>query len=118
MLLPDTIIPSAMTIQDEREAMRALRGRMLHQEIYADDAAGAGSVVAGLPFAATEQSFEVRRLQTSHGGLHGVFFVFPRETIAVHSERSPTNPRVMHDIVLDASISPMTATASACARSG
>jgi hypothetical protein len=50
MLLPDTIIPSGTTIQDEREAMRALRGHMLHQEIYADDAAVVGSDMAKLPF--------------------------------------------------------------------
>jgi RHS repeat-associated protein len=101
MLLPDTIIPSGMTIQDEREAARALRGHILHQEIYADDAAVVGTDVAKLPFAATEQNFEVRLLQTSKGGLHGVFFVFPRETIAIHTERRPNDPRVTHDFVMD-----------------
>ncbi|HXU01082.1 MAG TPA: SpvB/TcaC N-terminal domain-containing protein, partial [Polyangia bacterium] len=89
MLLPDTIIPSGMSIQDEREAMRALRGQMLHQEVCADDAAVVGPAVAERPFASTEQNFEVLRLATSAGALHGVFFVFPRETVAIHTERTP-----------------------------
>jgi len=101
MLLPDTIIPAGMTIQDEREAMRALRGQILHQEILADDAATVGAAVSGLPFAATEQSFEVKLLQTSKGARHGVFFVIPREMIAIHTERKPTDPRVTHEFVLD-----------------
>jgi RHS repeat-associated protein len=103
MLLPDTIIPSGMTIQDEREAMRTLRGNMLHQEVYADDEndPNVGPIKAGLPFAATEKSFEVRLLQTSTGARHGVFFVFPRETIAIHTERTPNDPRVTHEFVMD-----------------
>jgi RHS repeat-associated protein len=110
MLLPDTILtvapatppatPRLMTIQDEREAARALRGHMLHQEVYADDA-DTNPTLASLPFATTEASFEVQMLQTSAGWRHGVFYAFPRETISVHTERNPTDPRVTHELVLD-----------------
>jgi RHS repeat-associated protein len=99
LLLPDTILTGGMTIQDEREAARALRGRMLHQEVYALDA-DVKPLLAPLPFAITEQSFEVKLLQTSKGGKHGVFFTFPRETIAIHTERNPADPRVTHDFTL------------------
>jgi hypothetical protein len=37
MLLPDTIIPSGLSAQEEREACRSLKGRILRQEIYAED---------------------------------------------------------------------------------
>ncbi len=110
MLLPDTILtvapvtppatPRLMTIQDEREAARALRGHLLHQEVYADDA-DTNPTLAPLPFATTEASFEVQMLQTSAGWRHGVFYAFPRETISVHTERNPTDPRVTHELVLD-----------------
>jgi len=117
MLLPDTILtvapipptvpptvppptPPPMTIQDEREAARALRGHMLHQEVYANDA-DVNPTLAPIPFASTEASFEVQMLQTSAGALHGVFFAFPRETISVHTERNPTDPRVTHEMTLD-----------------
>lgn len=110
ILLPDTIfgvpapIPPApslpMTIADEREATRALRGHMLHQEVYANDGQ-ANPEQAGLPFVVTEQSFEVRLVQTSRGWRHGVFFAFPRETVTLHSERNPDDPRATHEMILD-----------------
>jgi RHS repeat-associated protein len=100
LLLPDTILTDTITIQDEREAARALRGHLLHQEVYADDG-DVNPTLAPVPFAITEASFEVRTLQTSQGWRHGVFFAFPRETISVHTERNPTDPRVTHELVLD-----------------
>ena len=100
MLLPDTNLTGDLTIQDEREAARALRGHLLHQEIYADDA-DVNPDLATLPFAVTEASFEVRPIQTSKGWRHGIFFAFARETISIHTERNPTDPRVTHELVLD-----------------
>jgi RHS repeat-associated protein len=100
LLLPDTILTGDLTIQDEREAARALRGHMLHQEIYANDA-DVNPTLAPIPFAITEASFEVQLFQTSQGWRHGVFFAFPRETISVHTERHPTDPRVTHELILD-----------------
>ena len=38
LLLDDTIVPPGLTLEEEREACRALKGSMLRQEIYADDA--------------------------------------------------------------------------------
>jgi RHS repeat-associated protein len=112
MFLPDTILtvpdavppalPVKMTIQDEREAARALRGHMLHQEVYANDAdTNPNPALALLPFVTTEQSHEVKLIQTSAGGRHGVFFAFARETISVHTERNPTDPRVTHEMTLE-----------------
>jgi RHS repeat-associated protein len=101
MLLPDSILPPQVTIRDEREAARALRGQMLHQEVYALDAAIVGKAKADTPFVVTEQSVEVRLLQTSKGWRHGVFFAFPREKVTIHTERNPIDPRVMHDLTLE-----------------
>ena len=37
-LLDDTVLPDDLTVEEEREACRALKGAMLRQEVYADDA--------------------------------------------------------------------------------
>ncbi|HKY35449.1 MAG TPA: SpvB/TcaC N-terminal domain-containing protein, partial [Polyangiaceae bacterium] len=96
-VLPDDLTPQPMTTADEREATRALRGRMLRQEVYAED----GTDKASIPYVVTEQCFAVRRLQSSTGALHGVFFAHARESMTAHTERSPEDPRVAHDLVLD-----------------
>ncbi|AUX48443.1 toxin [Sorangium cellulosum] len=97
LLLPDTVLPQDMSIQDEREAARALRGSLLHQEVYAED----GTEKAGIPYLTTEQSFEVRRLQASKGTRHGVFMMHERERVLIHSERKSDDPRVAHDLVIE-----------------
>jgi RHS repeat-associated protein len=99
MLLPDTVLTGDVTIQDEREAARALRGHMLHQEVYALDT-DVHPAQAPFPFTVTEQSHEVKLLQTSAGARHGVFFAFQRESVAIHAERNPVDPRVAHDFTL------------------
>jgi RHS repeat-associated protein len=101
-LVPDTVLPSDLTIQDEREAARVLRGSMLRQEVYAEDAEVTGDLEKSLrPYVITEQNFEVKLLQPSRGGLHAVFFSHPRESVAVHLERNPSDPRIAHDFTLD-----------------
>ena len=37
LLLDDTVLPGGLTIEEEREACRALKGSMLRQEVYALD---------------------------------------------------------------------------------
>ena len=97
ILLADTVLPAGLTTQDEREAARALRGQMLRQEVYANDA----TPQALAPYLTTEQNFSVRRLQSSTGAKHGVFFAHPLETVSVHSERNPDDPRVTHEFVIE-----------------
>ncbi|WP_437635618.1 SpvB/TcaC N-terminal domain-containing protein [Sorangium sp. So ce854] len=97
MLLRDTVLPQGMTIQDEREAARALRGRLLRQEVYGLD----GTDKESIPYLTTEQSFEVRRVKTSEGARHGVFMVHERERVLIHSERKADDPRVVHDLVIE-----------------
>ncbi|HWB77212.1 MAG TPA: SpvB/TcaC N-terminal domain-containing protein [Nannocystaceae bacterium] len=102
--LPDTVLPTGMTAAESREAARALRGRMLRQEVYALD----GSEAEGAPFSVVEQNATVVRLQPQtrlapRGETivePAVFFVHDREALAMHYERDPSNPRVAHTFVL------------------
>jgi RHS repeat-associated protein len=90
--LPDTSLPAGLTAAEAREALRALRGHMLRQEVYALDGSSD-------PYAVTEQNFTLEKLQPM-GKRHAVFCVHPRETVALHYERNPKDPRVTHDLTL------------------
>jgi RHS repeat-associated protein len=97
MLLDDTVIPRALSLAEEREACRALRGSRLRSEIYADD----HSARAALPYTVTEQNFTIQCLQRRGNSPHGVFMVHPRESITYNYERDPTDPRTTHVLTID-----------------
>jgi RHS repeat-associated protein len=95
-LLPDTTLPAGLTVREEREAARALRGQILRQEIYAED----GTPASAHPYTVSERNHEVRLLQRAEGDGHAVFCVHPRHTITLHYERRPADPRMQHELVL------------------
>ncbi|WP_068923245.1 SpvB/TcaC N-terminal domain-containing protein [Planobispora rosea] len=105
LLLPDTVLPAGLTSEEEREACRALKGVMLRQEIYADDA-GPGATPeqilrARTPYTVTEQDFTVRSLQPRGVNRHAVFLTHPREAISYHYERDAADPRLRHTLTLE-----------------
>lgn len=93
-LLPDTIVPAGLTAQETREACRALKGRILRQEIYADDR----SVQSGDPYSATEHTYHLSMIQPMQRNLHAVFYAYDCETLGYHYERNPNDPRVSHQM--------------------
>jgi RHS repeat-associated protein len=84
LLLADTELPDGLTVEEEREACRALKGSMLRQEIYALDATERESI----PYTVKEQNFTIEAVQPRSGGRHAVFFTHPREAISYNYERS------------------------------
>jgi hypothetical protein len=105
LLLDDTIVPVGLTLDEVREACRALKGSMLRQEVYADDAlpdAGAEQLQrAHTPYTVTEQNFSTRALQPRGTNRHAVLFTHAREAISYHYERNPTDPRIQHALTLE-----------------
>jgi RHS repeat-associated protein len=97
LLLADTTLPLGLTVAEEREACRALKGSMLRQEIYALD----GTTREIHPYTVTEQNFTLEVVQPQAENQHGVYFVHPREAINYHYERNPDDPRIDHTITLD-----------------
>ncbi len=95
-LLADTIMPAGLTLQEAREACRALKGSMLRQEVYAED----GAAQAENPYTVSEQNFAFVHVQAQGGNRHAVFFVHPRESISFHYERNPVDPRIAHQLTL------------------
>jgi RHS repeat-associated protein len=106
LLLPDTILPTGLTLEEEREACRALKGSMLRKEVYAHDAPPGSSNAmiqrARTPYIVVEQNFTIRTLQPRAGNRHAVFFTHPSEAITYHYERrlvSILNGQIVVEIV-------------------
>jgi RHS repeat-associated protein len=96
-LVPSTPLPSGLTIAEQREACRALKGSVLRQEVYAQD----GSALQDAPYLISERSYGLERLQSAAANRHAVFFTHPRETVTQHLERNIDDARVGHELVLD-----------------
>jgi RHS repeat-associated protein len=106
LLLPDTELPEGLRLEEEREACRALKGSLLRQEVYADDADHPAATQAQIdrarrPYTVTEQSFTIRPLQPRSSSRHAVFFTHSREALSYQYERNPTDPRVQHALTLE-----------------
>ncbi|WP_460821619.1 SpvB/TcaC N-terminal domain-containing protein [Nocardioides ungokensis] len=105
LLLADTVLPSGLSLEEEREACRALKGTVLRRELYADDA-GPGSGDddvrrAHTPYTVTEQNMAVRVVQPRAGNRHAVFLPHAREALTFHYERNPADPRLQHSLTLE-----------------
>ena len=83
LLLDDTILPADLSVDEEREACRALKGSMLRREVYALD----GSADQARPYVVSEQNFGIECLQPQSGQRHAVFFTHGREVLTSHYER-------------------------------
>jgi len=96
-LLPDTPLPPGLTAQEEQEACRALKGRVLRQEIYADD----GSSLQEYPYTITEHTYAIKMLQPVLNNPHSVFYAYESEVMNVYCERHPEDPRIGHSMTLE-----------------
>lgn len=94
--LNDTILPPGLSPYEAREAVRALRGSTLRQEVYALD----GTARAQIPYSVSESNFTISALQPLASNRYAVFFTHPRETITFHYERDPDDPRIGHTLTL------------------
>jgi RHS repeat-associated protein len=97
-LLDNTVLPAGLTLEEEREACRALKGAMLRQEVYALDGS---TEKEAHPYVVTEQNFTIRMLQPEAGNKHAVFFTHAREALTYQYERNPEDPRIGHTITLE-----------------
>ena len=94
-LLDDTVLPESLTVDEEREACRALKGSTLRQEIFALD----DSVQGAHPYMVVEQNYTVRLEQPRSGNRHAVFFTHAREalTYQVRAQSCRSAYRPQHD---------------------
>ncbi len=106
VLLPDGLREKwMMTVDEKREACRALKGSILRQEVYGLD----GTEKADRPYTVSERNFTIQLLQPKGTNRHAVFFTHERETVNFHYERElfdmggakRADPRVSHSMILD-----------------
>ncbi len=74
--------------------MRALKGVMLRQEVYARD----GTAREDVPYSVTESTHEVRLIQRRGPGRFAVVHAVSRESVALSYERDAADPRISHGI--------------------
>ncbi|HUT72080.1 MAG TPA: SpvB/TcaC N-terminal domain-containing protein [Desulfatiglandales bacterium] len=96
-LLPDTILPDGLTAQEEHEACRALKGRLLRREIHALDQ----SEKSSHPYQVIESNYRLVKIQPVKDSPHAVFFAHENETLQYHYERYPDDPRMSHSMILE-----------------
>ena len=89
--------PAPLRARERREASRALKGRPLRQEVYAED----GTSTADIPYTVVETCFTAARLQRADDDTHGVFLVTPLQTLTTHYERDADDPRIVQERTLE-----------------
>ncbi len=101
--LPDSSLDEAIVSAGDktlREAFSALKGRVLRQEIYAQD----GSKQEADPYQISGKNYQIRLLQGAVGddadNGFGSFFIHALESLAYDYERDPADPRIHHQLTL------------------
>jgi len=97
-LLPDTDMPADVPAEEEREAVRALRGRPLRQEVYAIEQYETKNAH---PYIVSENKYFIRREQGRGTNPYAVFYVCDCESLSYHYEREPADPRIAHTHTLE-----------------
>ncbi|MGH3297610.1 MAG: SpvB/TcaC N-terminal domain-containing protein [Trebonia sp.] len=99
--LAGTVLPEGASSDECRQACRALRGRMLRQEVYADDATPASAS----PYVTSEHRYQAALLQPAAGpgyagGAYAGVYAWELESITCPYERDLADPSVTHRLTL------------------
>ncbi len=90
-------IPAGLCSQEKEQALRALKGLRLRQEVYALD----NSTQEKYPYQILQENVMVKLLQSKGGNKDAVFFVGFCEKIDYSYERDANTPRIVHTLNLD-----------------
>ncbi len=97
LLLDDTVLPQGLGLGETREAIRALKGAILRQEVYALD----DKPESARPYSVSERNYTVKPLQPRGANRYAVFFTHARESIDFNYERKLFP--VLHGAIVDSS---------------
>lgn len=85
-----------------REALRACKGMILRQEVFAQDAPEDPSVIdlqlQLKPYTVATHNCNIQLLQPRNKNKYGVFLVTESEAISIGYERDETDPRISHTL--------------------
>jgi len=97
---------SALPSAEYREALRACKGMMLRQEVFALDAPLENPTDEALqlqlkPFTVATHNCNIQMLQPRQSNNFGVFLVTESEAISIHYERDESDIRIAHTLNTD-----------------
>ena len=95
--LPEPELPPNLTADEAREAVRACKGLVLRQEVYALDVA-TNPTLATYPYTVAEHNNTITLLQPQGPNLYAVFLSVESEAITYNYERNPSDPRIAHTL--------------------
>ncbi|KAM0814367.1 putative Rhs repeat-associated core domain-containing protein [Seiridium cardinale] len=87
-------VPDGVT---DGEAFRALRGKLLFEEVYSDD----NSHLALLPYTTSQHSFDLHIVQEKHSNEYASLRVTEKETTTCHNERQEDDHRFSYNAILE-----------------
>lgn len=87
-------LDTSWTAIEQRQAVRALKGVPLRQEVYALD----GSAQEEQPYSTSEINYKIQRLQERGENHYGVFIITEKEKISYNYERNAADPRIAHSL--------------------
>jgi RHS repeat-associated protein len=93
--LAEAPLPGGLAPIEVSECFRALKGLPLRQEVYSDE--GDPSVQIH-PYSVTQNNYDIQLLQPKQQQKYAVFFTHAKETLTLHFERNPADPRIEHTI--------------------
>ncbi|HYJ37483.1 MAG TPA: SpvB/TcaC N-terminal domain-containing protein, partial [Chitinophagaceae bacterium] len=97
-LLPEPELPTGLSNDEWRQALRACKGMMLRKEVYSLD----GSILSNLPYTVDQQNCFVKMVQPKNGNKYASFLVMNSESISYQYERDLSDPRISHSFMLEA----------------
>lgn len=95
--LPDSSFEQAGNAESLQVAYRALRGKVLREEIYGEDD---DSQLSEHPYRVSETAYRLRFMQPTQAGHNSVYLPMVRERLTYHYERNPDDPRILHEFKL------------------
>ncbi len=90
-------LPATADAEEAREAARALKGKTLREEVYAED----GTPRANIPVTIANSRYNVGRVQSRSGKVPAVFLPTVLETLTLHVEQGVAAPRIAHTLTLE-----------------
>ncbi|XZF16349.1 SpvB/TcaC N-terminal domain-containing protein [Chitinophagaceae bacterium MMS25-I14] len=89
-------MPAKLSVQEVREAHRALKGSALRQEVYALD----NTSKKDIPYTVTMSGYKVQAYQPLARNRYASFLALQEQSIAWSCERTPIDARIQHSMTL------------------
>ncbi|SMX36815.1 SpvB/TcaC N-terminal domain-containing protein [Maliponia aquimaris] len=104
--IADPLAIARLSPEERREALRACKGIVLRQEVFALDAPGIGATETEMqrqmvPYTVDTHSCHIQLVQPRGPNGHAVFAIAEDEALQISYERDPTDPRIEHALNLE-----------------